>query len=153
MHLKLEKTHNKRTKPKSGDLFLLKLNNSLELMGLVLNSEMGKNGLFFTNCNLIIIFNELITDENIDKLNEIELGINPLIIHNQLFTSGYAKLISHIDIKTYDQKNVALWHPNINKVINGDDEEVIHPKSNKIGTFGLANKALLEKLINKQYNN
>lgn len=149
MYLKLEKTHNKRTKPKSGDLFVLKLNNSLELMGLVLNSEMGKNELFFTNCNLIIIFNELITEKNIDKLNEIELGIEPLIIHNQLFTGGYAKLVSHIDIETYNQKNVALWHPNINKVINCDEEDVTNAKNNKIGTFGLANKAYLETLINK----
>lgn len=153
MYLKLIKTHNKRTKPKSGDLFVLKLNNSWELIGLVLNSKMGKNEPFFANCSLIIIFNELITNENIDKLNELELKLKPLIIPNQLFTRGYAKLISHIDIETYNQKNVALRNVNTKKILNGDEKEVMHPKSNKIGIFGVANIAFLETMINKEYNN
>lgn len=152
MYLKLIKTHNKRTKPKSGDLFVLKLNNSWELIGLVLNSKMGKNEPFFANCSLIIIFNELITNENIDKLNELELKLKPLIIPNQLFTRGYAKLISHIDIETYNQKNIAFRYPNKQKMFNCDEEEVIHPKSNKVGIFGVANRALLEDLINKEFN-
>lgn len=139
-----------RSKPKAGDIFVLRLPDLTHLFGRVVEADINDpQRAPMPGAYLIYVYNyrSPTMDPDMSRLVPDHLLIPPIFINRMPWTRGYFETIAHIDLLPQDKlAAVSYWDAARERFVDQDGKTLsreIHP----CGEWGLASYRVLDALI------